>query len=296
MRTEQIQYFLETVKMGSVTKAANTLHISQPSLREAIINLEKELGEALFIRSKKGMILTDYGEYCVPYFRNMLDSYEKMKSKTFHKVDGNKFKIDLHKCYNHYLSEIYRLMQIDSETQYQLNTIENEDRFITRLLNGFSDVAFIAIFDAESPKNLFRESIKKHSIESQVIKKSSIYAMMRRDHPLAHKPILNLTDLEGQLLVYSQTIFNVNDTLKDKINLNKCEILVAPNMKLVEQYCMQYDGITFLPNGCLDDSSFVLKALKNGFSIEYQMLYRKGEYNKEMTRCMNIIKSILKDF
>ena len=54
MRTEQVRYFLETVKLGSFTKAAENLHIQQPSLREAIINLENELGETLFYRSKKG--------------------------------------------------------------------------------------------------------------------------------------------------------------------------------------------------------------------------------------------------
>lgn len=46
MRTEQILYFLESVKAGSFTKAAAKLHLQQPSLREAVTNLENELGGA----------------------------------------------------------------------------------------------------------------------------------------------------------------------------------------------------------------------------------------------------------
>lgn len=75
MRTEQILYFLEAVKVGSFTKAAANLHLQQPSLREAITNLENELGEALLIRTKKGVTLTEFGQNSLPYLQNIYDTY-----------------------------------------------------------------------------------------------------------------------------------------------------------------------------------------------------------------------------
>ena len=66
MRTEQILYFLEAVKVGSFTKAAANLHLQQPSLREAITNLENELGEALLIRTKKELPSRNLGKTLYP--------------------------------------------------------------------------------------------------------------------------------------------------------------------------------------------------------------------------------------
>ena len=64
MLTEQCYCVLEAVKMGSFTKAADNLFLKQPSLRANINNLEDELGQPLFERSKSGVKLTAFGEYC----------------------------------------------------------------------------------------------------------------------------------------------------------------------------------------------------------------------------------------
>lgn len=46
---------------GSMSKAAQQLFISQPNLSMSLKNLEEELGEAIFLRSGKGVTLTDFG-------------------------------------------------------------------------------------------------------------------------------------------------------------------------------------------------------------------------------------------
>ena len=77
MRMEQLYYFLEAVKAGSFTKAAQNLYLQQPSLREGIINLEKELGQPLLERTQRGVRLTAYGEYCLPHIQQMVGTYER---------------------------------------------------------------------------------------------------------------------------------------------------------------------------------------------------------------------------
>lgn len=62
-----VEYFVAVVDHGGVTKAANALYIAQPSLSQAIRNLEKELGVELFDRSGRQMTLTHAGElFSVP--------------------------------------------------------------------------------------------------------------------------------------------------------------------------------------------------------------------------------------
>ena len=61
MELRQIEYFCMVAKLSSFTKAAEELHIAQPSITQAIRKLEEELGIQLFDRCKKRILLTDEG-------------------------------------------------------------------------------------------------------------------------------------------------------------------------------------------------------------------------------------------
>lgn len=63
MEKNQLLYVLETARCGSVTRAAEKLHLSQPSLSNQIIQLEQELGIPLFERSHKRVTPTSAGEF-----------------------------------------------------------------------------------------------------------------------------------------------------------------------------------------------------------------------------------------
>jgi DNA-binding transcriptional LysR family regulator len=56
-----LRYFLAVAREGSVTKAAQTLHVTQPTLSRQLIELEREVGASLFIRGKRQISLTDSG-------------------------------------------------------------------------------------------------------------------------------------------------------------------------------------------------------------------------------------------
>ena len=54
-------YFVTAAESGTVSKAASTLAISQPTLSRQLVDLEKQLGQALFNRSTQGITLTEFG-------------------------------------------------------------------------------------------------------------------------------------------------------------------------------------------------------------------------------------------
>jgi len=62
-----LRYFYVAAKEGSLKKAAETLHVSQPSISEQIKELEEALGEALFRRSGRSNVLTDAGQIVFRY-------------------------------------------------------------------------------------------------------------------------------------------------------------------------------------------------------------------------------------
>jgi len=61
MELRVLRYFLETAREGSVTRAAERLHISQPTLSRQLKDLEGELGKKLFVRGSHDVRLTDEG-------------------------------------------------------------------------------------------------------------------------------------------------------------------------------------------------------------------------------------------
>ena len=61
MTLKQLEYFLEIAKMGSVTRAAQSLNISQPPLSLQLKALEEELGAPLFLRDKRRLDITPEG-------------------------------------------------------------------------------------------------------------------------------------------------------------------------------------------------------------------------------------------
>jgi DNA-binding transcriptional LysR family regulator len=54
MRLEQLQYVIEIADSGSISAAAERLHVSQPSISQSIASLERELNTKIFKRSRLG--------------------------------------------------------------------------------------------------------------------------------------------------------------------------------------------------------------------------------------------------
>ena len=61
MELRVLNYFLAVAREENITKASQTLHISQPALSRQMMQLEEELGVKLFVRSNHRVVLTEEG-------------------------------------------------------------------------------------------------------------------------------------------------------------------------------------------------------------------------------------------
>src|SRR6056297_807659 len=80
MHIESLNYFQQIAKLKSISKVANNSHISQPALSQQIQKLEDSLDKKLFIRSNRGVELTESGKIVQKYADNMIRTYNKMLS------------------------------------------------------------------------------------------------------------------------------------------------------------------------------------------------------------------------
>ena len=79
IETRLLTYFLAVAREKNITKAAESLHITQPTLSQQIMSLEKQLGKKLFIRGKKAMTLTVDGVYFQKQAMNILEQLDHME-------------------------------------------------------------------------------------------------------------------------------------------------------------------------------------------------------------------------
>ncbi|KIL37598.1 LysR family transcriptional regulator [Cohnella kolymensis] len=90
MEIRDLQYVVELARCGSFTRAAEELHITQPTLSKMIKKLEEELGVQLFTRAGKRVELTDAGNVLVEQSQNILDSFRSLTSELDDLTNFNK--------------------------------------------------------------------------------------------------------------------------------------------------------------------------------------------------------------
>ena len=80
MTLRHLQIFITVADMGGMSKAARALHISQPSISQAVSELERYYGVKLFERLSQKIYLTKEGELMLSFSRHILDSFEQMEA------------------------------------------------------------------------------------------------------------------------------------------------------------------------------------------------------------------------
>lgn len=84
MELRQLRYLIGVCEAGGVLAASKTLHVAQPALSQSISSLESELGVQLFVRTNRGMTLTDAGRTMLEHARVVLADIERARSAVQH--------------------------------------------------------------------------------------------------------------------------------------------------------------------------------------------------------------------
>ncbi|MGW1816455.1 LysR family transcriptional regulator [Streptomyces sp. NPDC002125] len=79
MRVEQLEYIEAVTRLGSLRRAAEELHLSQPALSETVRNLERELGVDLLDRRRSGAKISDEGRELLPHIIGVIDAVDRLR-------------------------------------------------------------------------------------------------------------------------------------------------------------------------------------------------------------------------
>ncbi|QIN83550.1 LysR family transcriptional regulator [Rubrobacter tropicus] len=73
----QLECFLAVARLGNLSRAAEEMFLTQPTLTARLKALEEEVGDELFVRTSRGMRLTDAGREFVPYAERVVGGFEE---------------------------------------------------------------------------------------------------------------------------------------------------------------------------------------------------------------------------
>ena len=166
MDIQKLKYFYTTAQLEHITRAAELLHISQPSLTQAIHLLEDELGVPLFRRQGRRVILTEFGtnlkqrlDTLLPEFDNLAVEMEQLKKSVTKTV-----KLNILAASSFVINTImdYKKKNPDVIFDFEQNELKYDcDILITT--NGLN---------TDNSKNYLRRCVKKENIYLAVPKDS----------------------------------------------------------------------------------------------------------------------------
>lgn len=143
---ELYKIFIKVAEYGNITKAANELLISQPAISKSIKTLEDELGGALFIRTKKGVVLTEEGKEFYKHIKMAIEHINNAENKftDFYNLNSGTVKIGasqtlVREFLVSYLDEFHKLYP---NIKIEIDTSIGED-LINKLKNGLLDMVII---------------------------------------------------------------------------------------------------------------------------------------------------------
>ena len=202
IETRLLQYFLAIAEEQSITRAAEYLHVTQPTLSKQMMELEYTLGKQLFIRGKKKVTLTEEGAYLRSRAQEILSLMEKTESAF--RENGQTVSGDVFIGCGEYRSS-FRLMQLIREIQVEYPEIRfhffssNADAITERLDKGLLDVGFL--LDPE---------INPHYDYRKLPFYETWGVLVRKDSLLAEKKSVTVRELSGYPLILPSQSSNSN--------------------------------------------------------------------------------------
>ncbi len=278
MEIRVLRYFLTVAREGSITGAANFLHVTQPTLSRQLKELEEELGTKLFIRKSHHILLTEEGIILRKRAEEIIDMVVKVEGefKSMEETVGGDIYIGGGE------TEAMKLIaQMVKELQSKYPAIRyhffsgNSDEVTEKLDKGLLDFGILI-----QPADLSKYNY------INIPAKDVWGVVMRKDSPLAIKESIQKTDLLGvPLLLLRQAIkpgLSRNEFSDwfgedyDKLNVSTTYNLVYNAAILVEEglgYAVTIDKIA----NTSSDSSLCFKPLEPRLESGLNIVWKKHQ-------------------
>ena len=238
MELRVLKYFLTVAREGGLTGASEVLHVTQPTMSRQIQELEEELGQKLFIRTTRSMVLTPEGMLLRKRAEEILEMAERTKAEFSSMnidVTGDIF-IGSGETYTlQHITDLMAALREDHPgIHFQIYSGNAED-VLERLEKGLLDFGvLIGSVDVS----------RYHSLRLPA--RDTWGLILRKDHPLAHKETIRKEGLVGLPLIASRQNLAGQKTGNDYLDWFGSSY---DSLNIVATYSLLYNAALMVKSG-----------------------------------------------
>lgn len=196
MELRTLRYFVTVIREGSITAAAKSLHVTQPTLSRQLAALEDELGHALYQRTHSGIELTEQGVILRRYAESILalaDKAEEEIALPTHSIAG---KVHIAAGETQAMELVAEAMG-RTQAEYPGITFELYSGTSADLMDNFVRGFYDFLLECEMRSHV--------EMNIMVLPHRDVWGLLvRRDNPLANLPCITPDDLRGQDVISSR--------------------------------------------------------------------------------------------
>lgn len=208
MRIQQLHYIVKIVETGSMNEAAKQLFITQPSLSNAVRDLEREMGIEIFIRNPKGITLTKDGVEFLSYARQILEQTALLEERYKSKNTNRELFSVSSQHYAFVVNAFVSLLEGTDMSRYELFLRETRTYEIIDDVKNFRSeigVLFLNSYNHDVLTKMFDDNYLTYTS----LFRTRPHIFVSKNNPLASKKLVTMEDLEDfPYLSYDQGIHN----------------------------------------------------------------------------------------
>ena len=191
---QQLKYVIEVSRSRSISKAAQNLFISQPSLSNAIKELENELGIAIFLRTNKGIILTTEGSEFLGYARQVVEQAALLENRYSNAQPLQQHFSVSAQHYAFAVSAFVRLLKEYDQEEYEFRLRETKTyEIIADVKNLHSEIGILYVNDFN--KKVIYKFLEEGNLIFHQLFEADPHVFISAQNPLAKQDFVTLSDL-----------------------------------------------------------------------------------------------------
>ena len=194
MTLKQLMYIDETARRGSITEAAKSLFISQPSLTSAVRALENEMNITIFNRSREGVTLTPEGDRFLGMARQLLEQADLIEETYSGKKNMRRRFSVSSQHYSFAVEAFVRLLKEFGGDEYEFHMRETQTYdIIDDVSHMRSEIGLLYL----NPFNetVIRKTLHENGLKFTPLFRAEPHVFIGKNNPLAEKTVIRLEDL-----------------------------------------------------------------------------------------------------
>lgn len=310
MEKRQCEYFLAIAREKNISKAAEKLFISQPSLSKFLIGLEKETGKQLFVRNRNQLEITEAGKIYLRYARKFLALVNRLQEEldSCSAVKEEKISLGITPWINSYITLRTLNMFFEKHPQVTLNISEDfGQNLFSMFLDGTLDLVFSNVTSAVKAllpssctyvpvmKDRLLVVVPKSVSEARGIHVAGTSA--ENPYPLSDLPFHNCRVITGKP---RQHLYTITMEILEAYHLSPSSIVESQNVDNCLNMVESGHGISFvseiyIKNGPTLNHSDIFYIEDEKFDYTRYVICDKKKSTSERDDLIQIIKEICRE-